>query len=105
MGQIEVTHKVCSLGNDIVIAMRQRFAQRLYAGIRGLLAKRIKGAELLFETALASHRVQCNAGDRCVIHSQTSADAACAFRPVASSRMLPVEYVVGRFVLSLGGFC
>ena len=43
---IEVTHKICGLGDEIVIAMRQCLAQRLYAGIRALLAKRIKGTQV-----------------------------------------------------------
>ncbi len=40
-GQIEVTHKFCGLGDDIVIAMRQSFRRGSTQASGRLLAKRI----------------------------------------------------------------
>jgi hypothetical protein len=53
-------HQVRSLGHYEIVAIAQRFSQRVDGGIGRLLAERVQGGELVFEFALAGHEEEFN---------------------------------------------
>src|SRR5258708_1779132 len=61
-GQLEFADEVRTFGDDEVVPLSERLAQRFYRGVARLLAKRIQSRELFFKLALAGH--ECSVSRR-----------------------------------------